>query len=68
MRPNPKSPKKAMLLDLFLPNTPYKYKAIAIFANDVSDHCIIAAVRDTKRPKQKPRIIRKGIFTFLMMI
>ena len=61
-RPNNKHPEKSTLLDLILTNVPQKYKAIAVFANDVSDHCIIACVRDTKLPKCKPRIILKRNF------
>lgn len=61
-RPNPKHPEKSTLLDLFLTNAPHKYKATAVFANDVSDHCVIAAVRDTKLPKLQPRIIIKRNF------
>lgn len=29
------------------------------FANDISDHCIIATIRNTKIPKTKPCIITK---------
>ncbi len=58
-RPNPKHPEKSTLLDLFLTNMPQKYKATAVFANDMSDHCVIAGVRDTKISKCKPRIIIK---------
>lgn len=49
-RPNPKHPEKSTLLDLFLTNVPQKYKATAVFANDMSDHCVIAGVRDTWGP------------------
>jgi hypothetical protein len=45
---NPKHPEKSTLLDLFLTNVPQKFKATAVFANDLSDHCIIAGVRDTR--------------------
>ncbi len=38
---------------------PQKYKATAVFANDMSDHCVIAGVRDTKISKCKPCIIIK---------
>lgn len=61
-RPNPKHPEKSTLLDLFLTNKPQKYKATAVFANDLSDHCVIAGVRDTRKAKCKPRIIIKRIF------
>jgi len=47
-RPNPKCPEKSSLIDLILTNAPFKYSEIGVFANDVSDHCVMAAVRDTK--------------------
>ena len=31
----------------------------SIFANDISDHCVVATVRNTKIPKSKPRILVK---------
>lgn len=46
---NVKCSDKSTLLDLFLTNTPHKYTDIGVFAKDVSNHCVIAAVRDTKR-------------------
>lgn len=58
-RPNLKCPEKSSLLDLFLTNAPHKFSDIGVFANDLSDHCIIAAVRNAKIPKQRPRIIFK---------
>ena len=61
-RPDPKHPEKSSLIDLFLTNCPLKYKATAVFANDISDHCVIAAVRDMKLPKVKSRIITKMNF------
>lgn len=30
-----------------------------MFANDVSDHCVVAVVRDRKLPKQNSRIITR---------
>ncbi len=47
-RPNPKHSEKSTLLDLFLTNMPQKYKSTAVFANDMSDHCVIAGVRDER--------------------
>lgn len=58
-RINNKHPEKSTLLDLILTNVPQKYKATAVFANDVSDHCVVACVQDTKLPKCKPRIVLK---------
>ncbi len=31
----------------------------SVFANDISDHCVVATVRNTKIPKSKPCIITK---------
>lgn len=58
-RPNPKCPEKSSLIDLILTNVPFKYTVIGVFANDVSDHCVIAAVRDTKVPKSAPRTVER---------
>ena len=44
---------------MFLTNAPHKYSTASIFANDISDHCVVATVRNTKIPKTKPRIIVK---------
>ena len=30
-----------------------------VFCNDLSDHCAVVAVRNTKVPKTNPRFIRK---------
>ena len=58
-RPNPKCPEKSSLIDLFITNNPHKYTSVSVFPYDVSDHCVIAAIRDTKIPKVKPRYITK---------
>ncbi len=58
-RPNSKFPEKSTLLDLVLTNAPHKYSLASVFANDISDHCVVAEVRDIKMFKQKPRIITK---------
>ena len=57
--PNLKCPDKSSLIDLFLTNVPHKYSMSGVFANDISDHCVIAAVRNAKIPKSKPRIFIK---------
>lgn len=44
-RPNLKFENKSSLIDLFLTNVPHKYPMRGIFANDISDHCVIAVVR-----------------------
>ncbi len=58
-RPNFKNPEKSSLIDVILTNVPHKYSTASIFANDISDHCVVATVRNTKIPKIKPRIIVK---------
>ncbi len=58
-RPNLKCPEKSSLIDLILTNVPHKYSTASVFANDISDHCVIATVRNTKIPKSKPGIITK---------
>ena len=57
-RPNPKCPEKSTLIDLILTNAPFKYSSVGVFA-DVSDHCLIAAVRDSKVLKSKPRFVER---------
>lgn len=57
--PNLKHPEKSSLIDLMLTNAPHKYSCASVFANDISDHCLIASVRNTKIPKTRPRIIFK---------
>jgi hypothetical protein len=51
---NIKYPLKSSLIDLILTNTPHRFNASGIFANDISDHCAIACVRDGKIPKKSP--------------
>ncbi len=58
-RPNLKDSKKSTLIDLIFSNAPHKYSLASVYANDVSDHCVVAIVRDTKLPKHKPRIITR---------
>ena len=59
IRPNAKCPEKSTLIDLFITNNPHKYTSAGVFPNDVSDHCVIACVKDAKIPKAKPRYITK---------
>ncbi len=56
-RPNMKDCRESTLIDLIFSNAPHKYSLASVYANDVSDHCVIAIVRDTKLLKHKPRII-----------
>ena len=58
-RPNLKCPEKSTLIDLILTNVPHKFSAVGVFCNDLSDHCVVAAIRNTKVPKLKPRVICK---------
>ena len=48
IRPNAKCPEKSTLIDLFITNNPHKYTSAGVFPNDVSDHRVIACVRDAK--------------------
>lgn len=61
-RINPKAEIKSTLLDLIVTNSVHKYTSTAVFCNDVSDHCAVACVRNTKIPKVKPRMILKRHF------
>lgn len=57
--PNLKHSDKSLLIDLFLTNVPHKYSMVGSFANDISDHCVIAAVRNAIVPKTKPHFVIK---------
>lgn len=57
--PNLKCPEKSTLIDLILTNVPHKFSSIGVFCNDISDHCVVAAIRNTKVPKSKSRVICK---------
>ena len=57
--PNLNFPDKSSLIDLFLTNVPHKYSMAGTFANDISDHCVIAAVRNAKVLKTKPHFVIK---------
>lgn len=56
-RPNTKNLDKPTLIDLILTNDPHKFSTLGVFCNDLSDHCVVAAVRDPKIPKYKLHII-----------
>lgn len=64
-RPNLKNPEKSTLIDLILTNVPHKFSSLGVFCNDLSDHCVVAACRNTKIPKCKPLFVR-GILNILM--
>lgn len=61
-RLNPRDHSKSTLLDVIFTNMPHKYTSTAVFCNDVSDHCAIACIRDTKLPKHKSRYVFKRCF------
>jgi hypothetical protein len=51
-RYNPKYVNTGTLIDIILTNSPYKYTS-AVFNQDLSDHCLIACIRngsEVKRP------------------
>lgn len=58
-RPNMKCIEKSTLLDLILTNAPHKFSAVGVFCNDLSDHCVVGAIRNTKVPKLESRVISK---------
>ncbi len=64
-RPNLKFPEKSTLIDLVFTNVPHKYYSVSVFANDVSDHCVVAVARDKKLPKQNLRIITRRFIKYL---
>lgn len=61
-RTNLKNPSKSTLIDVILTNKPHKFTHIGIFPDDVSDYCAVAAIRNCKILKVKPRIIKKRCF------
>lgn len=58
-RPNLTSPEKSTMIDIILTNVPHKFSSLGVFCNDISDHCVVAAIRNTKMPKSKPCTIYK---------
>lgn len=59
---NLKNPEKSTLLDIIVTNTPQKFTANGIFANEFSDHWPVAYIRDVKIPKSRSCIIIKRHF------
>lgn len=39
---------------------PHQFSGLGVFADDMSDHCIVGDVRDTKLPHSKARLILRG--------
>lgn len=64
-RPNLKFPEKSTLIDLVFTNAPHKYSSVSVFANDISDLCVVAVARDMKIPKQNPRVITRRFMKHL---
>ena len=58
-RLNLKRMDKSTLIDVILTNSPHKYSASGVLCNDVSDHCMVACVKNCKMTKTKPRFIFK---------
>ncbi|XP_055755262.1 uncharacterized protein LOC129834369 [Salvelinus fontinalis] len=58
-RTNLKCPEKSTLIDLILTNVPRKYSVVGVFCNDLSDHCAVVAVRNSKVPKTNPCFFHK---------
>jgi hypothetical protein len=57
-RYNPKSINMSTLIDIILTNLPSKYTS-AVFNQDLSDHCLIACVRNGSAVKRPPLITVK---------
>ena len=55
--PNVKSPDRSTLIGVILTNAPHKYSA-TVFSSDISDHCTITCIRDTRLLKIKPCILK----------
>lgn len=47
------------MINLILTNAPHKYSPASVFADDISNQCVIATVRKANIPKTKPCIIIK---------
>ena len=58
IRYNPKSVNTGTLIDIILTNLPSKYTS-AVFNQDLSNHCLIACVRNGSVVKQPPLITVK---------
>ncbi len=58
-RLNPKVQHKSTLLDLIITNAAHTFTSTGIFCNDISDHCVIACVRDTKIPVKTSLYFKK---------
>ena len=55
---NPKSVNMGTLIDVILTNSPTKY-TFAVFNQDLSDHCLIACIRNGSATKRPPLITVK---------
>lgn len=63
-RPNSKSMEKSTLIDLVITNVSHKYSSVSVFANDISDHCVVAVVRNMKLPQKNPKIITRRFMKY----
>ena len=61
-RHNPKRPENDSLLDIILTNAPHKFTATGVFADGLSDHCVIGCVRNTRLPKTQGLTIVRRCF------
>ena len=59
-RYNPKSVNTGTLIDIILTNLPSKYNS-AVFNQDLSDHCLIACVRNGSRSNDHPSSLSNAL-------
>jgi hypothetical protein len=57
-RYHPKAVNAGTLIDIILTNFPFKYTS-AVFNQDLSNHCLIASIRNGSAVKQRPLITIK---------
>ena len=61
-RPDTRNPEKSTLIDIILTNKPHKFTASGVFSLDLSDHCPIFCIRDTRQKKVPSNVIVKRDF------
>lgn len=54
-------PENSTLIDLFITNSPHKHSSVSVFSHDVSDYCVIAAIKDTRIPKINLAEVHKAL-------
>lgn len=57
---NHKPPEKSTFIELMQTNFHDKFYAVGVSCNDLSDHCVVAANRNTKVPELQLYVIFKG--------